>query len=369
MPFSKRLIADSTTTAKAAVITTNCFSDNKFLCSLCMNCHIPKTFFIIYIFILFQISVTTSNHFYAKSGGQNRKAVGEENFKIVGNDRIEETSFLSMQSLHSLSLTSLNQLRMFEERAVPKNVTAQIGHPVYLHCIVEPIGDKMVSWIRLRDFHLLTVGLLTYISDDRFVIRHGTLKSNDWALQIKHVTPKDEGLYECQINSDPPRSQYYYLHIVVPVAEMVGYPDMFVRTGATINLTCIISRSPEPPAFVFWYHNDRMINYDYNSIGRGQISVHKDSSKSDLVISRLVIRGAKLHDTGNYTCTPSNVQEPPSIYVHVLQGEKRLSSRIQNDESSIEQNSNSRSFDTSMHTLSSTNVIHLIMVAVLSIFT
>jgi hypothetical protein len=78
------------------------------------------------------------------------------------------------------------------------------------------------------------------------------------------------------------------------VAEMVGYPDMFVRTGATINLTCIISRSPEPPAFVFWYHNDRMINYDYNSIGRGQISVHKDSSKSDLVISRLVIRGAKL---------------------------------------------------------------------------
>jgi len=82
--------------------------------------------------------------YYHSYVGQNRKAVGEENFKIVGNDRIEETSFLSMQSLHSLSLTSLNQLRMFEERAVPKNVTAQIGHPVYLHCIVEPIGDKMV---------------------------------------------------------------------------------------------------------------------------------------------------------------------------------------------------------------------------------
>jgi hypothetical protein len=82
-------------------------------------------------------------HYYSYVG-QNRKAVGEESFKIVGNDRIEGTSFLSMQSLHSLSLTSLNQLRMFEERAVPKNVTAQIGHPVYLHCIVEPIGDKMV---------------------------------------------------------------------------------------------------------------------------------------------------------------------------------------------------------------------------------
>lgn len=42
------------------------------------------------------------------------------------------------------SLDSLHQMRMVEERATPRNVTAQIGHPVYLHCIVEPIGDKMV---------------------------------------------------------------------------------------------------------------------------------------------------------------------------------------------------------------------------------
>ena len=94
---------------------------------------------------------------------------------------------------------------------------------------------------------------------------------------------------------------------------------MFVRAGATINLTCIISRSPDPPAFIFWYWNDRMINYDYNAEGRGEISVQKDTEKGDSVISRLVIRGARLADSGNYTCTPSNA-EPTSIYVHVLQG-------------------------------------------------
>ena len=64
---------------------------------------------------------------------------------IVGNDKTSDKPLQLMQSLRSSSLTSLNQLRMFEEKAVPKNVTAQIGHPVYLHCIVEPIGDKMVS--------------------------------------------------------------------------------------------------------------------------------------------------------------------------------------------------------------------------------
>ncbi|RWS16914.1 Neurotrimin-like protein, partial [Dinothrombium tinctorium] len=249
------------------------------------------------------------------------------------------------------SWSSLNQMRMYDEKATPKNVTAQIGHSVYLHCIVEPIGDKMISWIRLHDFHLLTVGLFTYTSDYRFVIRHGTLQANDWALQIKHVTPKDEGLYECQVNTDPPRSTYYYLHVVVPYAGMVGSPDdMLVRPGSIINLTCVISRSPEPPAFVFWYHNDRMINYDYNSNdNRGEITMHKDAEKSDTVISRLIIRNARLSDSGNYTCTPSNA-EPTSIYVRVMQGngvasdagssrltnflagEKRLSNDMQNDE-------------------------------------
>jgi hypothetical protein len=33
-------------------------------------------------------------------------------------------------------------------------------------CVVQ------VSWIRRKDFHLLTVGLVTYSSDDRFFVEH-----------------------------------------------------------------------------------------------------------------------------------------------------------------------------------------------------
>lgn len=69
-----------------------------------------------------------------------------------------------------------------------------------------------------------------------------------------------------------------------------------------------------------------MINYDYGSNGgvggestRGQISVAKDPTRADVVISRLLIRSARLDDSGNYTCSPSNA-EPASSYVHVLQG-------------------------------------------------
>lgn len=102
---------------------------------------------------------------------------------------------------------------------------------------------------------------------------------------------------------------------------MVGSPDMFVRAGSTLNLSCVISHSPELPAIVFWYHNERMINYDYESGERGSITMTKDHRSPDSVISRLVIRGTKLNDSGNYSCHfVGSSAEPAHIYVHVLQG-------------------------------------------------
>lgn len=34
----------------------------------------------------------------------------------------------------------------------------------------------------------------------------------------------------------------------------------FIIIGSTINLTCTIKYSPEPPAYIFWYHHDEVIN-------------------------------------------------------------------------------------------------------------
>ncbi|XP_064474986.1 cell adhesion molecule 4-like isoform X2 [Ornithodoros turicata] len=208
-----------------------------------------------------------------------------------------------------------------------RNVTTQLGETIYLHCLVDQVADRMkprlniVTWIRLRDFHILTVGLATYTSDDRFQTVHMQY-TNNWALQIQDSQLKDEGLYECVLNTDPPVRQIVALKVVVPKARIVGAPDLHVEAGSALNLTCTISESPEPPSFVFWYHEDRMVNFNQN-----RITVAK--AGNDSAVSRFLIPSVGIHDSGNYTCKPSNANAT-SILVHVLESHRRLAA-VQND--------------------------------------
>lgn len=73
-------------------------------------------------------------------------------------------------------------------------------------------------------------------------------------------------------------------------------------------------QSPTPPQYVFWYHNEQMINYD---TARGGISV--ETVPGPRTQSRLTIRDTNDADSGNYTCSASNT-EPASIYVFVSEG-------------------------------------------------
>ncbi|KAI5642967.1 immunoglobulin domain-containing protein [Phthorimaea operculella] len=109
-------------------------------------------------------------------------------------------------------------------------------------------------------------------------------------------------------------SHYVRLQIVVPEAFILGSGEHHVDMGSVIHLICIVEKSPTPPQYVFWYHNDRMINYDAT---RGGITVETEPGARTQ--SRLTVRGATLKDSGNYTCSASNT-EPASIHVFVSEG-------------------------------------------------
>lgn len=200
------------------------------------------------------------------------------------------------------------------DKAASKNITALLGKTAYLNCKVKNLGNKTVSWVRHRDIHLLTVGRYTYTSDQRFrAIHHQS--SEDWSLQVKYPQHRDSGIYECQISTTPHMSHFIHLNVVEPTTDIIGGPDLYIDRGSTINLTCVVLYSPEPPAYIFWNHNDAIISYDSP---RGGVSVITE--KGETTTSFLLIQRAKPSDSGRYQCNPSNAQAK-SINVHVLNGE------------------------------------------------
>ncbi|KAK8393020.1 hypothetical protein O3P69_013214 [Scylla paramamosain] len=72
---------------------------------------------------------------------------------------------------------------------------------------------KKVSWIRKRDLHVLTSGMVVFASDQRFQVIHAE-KSENWTLQVKYVQLRDAGVYECQVNTVPKISMAYTLTVV-----------------------------------------------------------------------------------------------------------------------------------------------------------
>lgn len=82
------------------------------------------------------------------------------------------------------------------------------------------------------------------------------------------------------------------------------------------GLSLFLKQSPKPPEYIFWYHNDRMINYGSTR----DLSIETETGSKTQ--SRLIIKDAQLTDEGNYTCETANA-EPASTLVYISQGKRK----------------------------------------------
>lgn len=130
-------------------------------------------------------------------------------------------------------------------------------------------------------------------------------------------------------------------------AEISGPPIRYLTPGSALRLQCRVVQNTEASEYIFWYHDNRMINYD---IDRG-INVSTEPGKSaplppsplqpqlnlttphcilalrsfsvslaDFQSSELTIQRTRREHSGNFTCVASNTQ-PASVLVHIFKGE------------------------------------------------
>lgn len=199
------------------------------------------------------------------------------------------------------------------DNSTDREIIAALGTTARMHCRVQSLGDRAVSWIRQRDLHILTIGIMTYTNDQRFLARHID-NSDEWVLKVVSVQPRDAGIYECQVSTEPKISLAYKLVVVTSKAQILANRELFIQSGSDINLTCIAPQAPGPYTHMLWYKDTELVS----DSTRGGIRVISEQQikTSNLVISRV------LHtDSGNYTCSADN-SNSDSVFVHIIKSEQ-----------------------------------------------
>ncbi|KAH8311339.1 hypothetical protein KR044_005725, partial [Drosophila immigrans] len=199
------------------------------------------------------------------------------------------------------------------DNGTDREIIAALGTTARMHCRVRSLGDRAVSWIRQRDLHILTIGIMTYTNDQRFLARHID-NSDEWVLKVVSVQPRDAGIYECQVSTEPKISLAYKLMVVTSRAQILANRELFIQSGSDINLTCIAPQAPGPYTHMLWYKDTELVS----DSTRGGIRVisEQQMKTSNLVISRV------LHtDSGNYTCSADN-SNSDSVFVHIIKSEQ-----------------------------------------------
>ncbi|KAL3867230.1 hypothetical protein ACJMK2_044446 [Sinanodonta woodiana] len=190
----------------------------------------------------------------------------------------------------------------------PVNVTYRIGELAVLYCSIRSLGTKTVVWRRADDQGIITVGEMTYIPNDRFLVNHVPYK-HQWNLFIKNVQPEDKGIYECQVSSKN-RTLRRLISLDVedwrnetPKIQING-PE-FVEKGEKVTLTCNATGIFYPPDEMDWFLDGQKVLSDSD---RGVDIYKRISISSKTITSVLELERATMDDDGIYVCRSSDLQ-------------------------------------------------------------
>ncbi|XP_066996082.1 neurotrimin [Anabrus simplex] len=165
--------------------------------------------------------------------------------------------------------------------------------------VVNKLGNRNVAWMHFEQSAILTVHNHVITRNPRISVSHD--KHRTWFLHISNVQEEDKGRYMCQINTVTAKTQFGFLHVVVPpnIDDSLSSSDVIVREGSNVTLTCHATGSPPPS--VKWKRDDG-----------SKIAINKSHSVVEWEGELLEMTRISRLDMGAYLCIASN-GVPPTV--------------------------------------------------------
>merc|ERR1719229_1747965 len=239
------------------------------------------------------------------------------------------------------------------------NVSVRLGETAYLPCRAKDLADSyMVTWMRVADVTVLSVGALTFSSDPRFSVIHvprPRIRADDWTLVISATEARDAGTYECSVNTLPKISHTVSLAVKEmamadsphqeprvlskqmrsidenqknlleadigtgpgPVSSISGPKVQYVSAGSTVGLECRIQGLPSPPLSLYWKRDSKVLT------AKERPGISLESEKVPGVsTARLFLSHVSHKDSATYSCV-SDLAPPATVQLVVTEDHMR----------------------------------------------
>ncbi|XP_076645133.1 lachesin [Halictus rubicundus] len=191
------------------------------------------------------------------------------------------------------------------------NLTVPLGRDATFTCLVKHLGGYRVGWVKADTKAIQAIHEHVITHNKRISVSHSD--HTMWNLHIKGVQQEDEGVYMCQINTNPMKWQTGMLSIIVPpdfIPEDTS-SDVMAREGGQVRLTCR-ARGVPPPRVSWRREDNKKIVIRQPFAGSGQNQKSHVTSTYEYEGEELNLTKISRNEMGVYLCIASN-GVPPAV--------------------------------------------------------
>ncbi|KAL6254591.1 hypothetical protein P5V15_014643 [Pogonomyrmex californicus] len=145
---------------------------------------------------------------------------------------------------------------------------------------------------------ILTVQNHVITRNPRISVSHD--KHRTWFLHINDVHEEDKGKYMCQINTAAAKTQYGYLHVVVPPMLWIPHQLVGAPLGYSVSLECYTEA--HPTSLNYWAREDGLMIHESSKYKTTSLP-DRPSYKTHMT---LTIFDIQKEDYGSYKCIAKN---------------------------------------------------------------